>query len=144
MTWILLIITVIGGILAGFQSSINGVLGTKIGALEASLFSFLVGSLALSLIVIFFGKGNLLIALSQPKWQLVGGLCGAFFVVAMVLAVPKLGVASALVAVIAGQILASTIIDHFGLFGGRHIPIDWQRSVGLVLLATALILFYKK
>jgi transporter family-2 protein len=49
-----------------------------------------------------------------------------------------------MVAVIAGQLLTSAIIDHFGLIGGKPIPIDWQRVVGIALLAAALFLFYKK
>jgi transporter family-2 protein len=61
-----------------------------------------------------------------------------------IMAVPKIGVASALIALVIGQLTTSTIIDHFELIGGRHIPIDWKRIVGLVFLVIALFLFYKK
>ncbi|GAX89069.1 DMT family transporter [Effusibacillus lacus] len=62
----------------------------------------------------------------------------------MVLVVPKIGVATALVCVITGQIFASTVIDHFQLFGGRQIPIDGKRIAGILFLALALWLFYKR
>ncbi|WP_146812093.1 DMT family transporter, partial [Aneurinibacillus danicus] len=81
---------------------------------------------------------------SVPKWQLIGGLLGAIYVFVMILAVPKIGVGSSLIAVIAGQMLASTLIDHFNVFGGKQILIDWKRIVALILLAFALYLFNKR
>lgn len=144
MNLIMVIIAIIAGVVVGIQAGVNGNLGSKIGVIEGAFMSFFTGTLALLLVVFFFGKGNLLSLFTVPKWQLTGGLLGAVYVIVAVLAVPKIGVASTLVAVIAGQILSSTVIDHFGLLGGRHIPIDWQRVVAIVLMATALILFYRK
>lgn len=144
MNWIFPLLALLGGLATGIQASINGGLGKKIGTLEGSLVSFAIGTLSLLLINVFFGKGNLLAVAEVPKWQLLGGICGAFYVIVMVLAVPKIGVASSIVAVIAGQILMSSILDHFGLFGGRQIPFDLKRAAGLVLMLGALYLFYKK
>ncbi|WP_126427712.1 DMT family transporter [Brevibacillus marinus] len=144
MNGLMLLLSLVAGFGVAVQAGINAALGKKVGTIEASLVSFAIGTLCLLLLVIFFGKGNLLAALSQPKWMLLGGLLGAYYVLAMVLAVPKIGVASVLVAVIAGQIIASTVIDHFGLFGSRQIPVDWRRLLGIALLAAALFLFYRK
>lgn len=126
------------------QAGVNGALGKRVGTVEGAFISFAVGTLALLLLVIFMGKGNILSVFSVPKWQLIGGLLGALYIFIMVLAVPKIGVGSAVVAVIAGQMLASTFIDHFNVFGGRQILIDWKRVVALILLAFALYLFNKK
>lgn len=126
------------------QAGVNGALGKRVGTVEGAFISFAVGTLALLLLVIFMGKGNILSVFSVPKWQLIGGLLGALYIFIMVLAVPKIGVGSAVVAVIAGQMLASTFIDHFNVFGGKQILIDWKRVVALILLAFALYLFNKK
>lgn len=126
------------------QAGVNGALGKRVGTVEGAFISFAVGTLALLLLAIFMGKGNILSVFSVPKWQLIGGLLGALYIFIMVLAVPKIGVGSAVVAVIAGQMLASTFIDHFNVFGGRQILIDWKRVVALILLAFALYLFNKK
>lgn len=144
MNWIMTLIVLLGGAATAVQAGVNGALGRKVGTIEGAFTSFLIGTVALFLLMIFLGKGNVLQIVSLPKWQLTGGLLGALYVIGMVFAVPKIGVASSMVAVIAGQLLTSTILDHFGVMSGKPIPIDWQRVVGIVLLAAALFLFYKR
>jgi transporter family-2 protein len=144
MNWMMMLVVLLGGAATAVQAGVNGALGRKVGTIEGAFTSFLIGTVALFLIMMFLGKGNVLQIVSLPKWQLTGGLLGALYVIGMVFAVPKIGVASSMVAVIAGQLLTSTILDHFGVMSGKPIPIDWQRVVGIVLLAAALFLFYKK
>ena len=142
--WIFPLLAVIGGVAVAIQASINGGLGKKIGTLEGSVVSFAIGTLALLFIVIFFGKGNIASVTTIPKWQLTGGLLGAFYVFAIILVVPKIGVAAGLTAVIVGQLIMSAVIDHYGLFGSRQIPFDYKRGLALILLFCSLFLFYKK
>ncbi|PYI52079.1 DMT family transporter [Paenibacillus flagellatus] len=144
MNVLMMIVVLLGGAATAVQAGVNGVLGRKVGTIEGSFTSFLIGTVALFLVMIFLGKGNVLQIVSLPKWQLTGGLLGAVYVIGMVFAVPKIGVASAMVAVISGQLLTSTVLDHFGLISGKPIPIDWQRVAGIVLMIAALVLFYKK
>ncbi|GED18051.1 hypothetical protein AM501_08480 [Aneurinibacillus migulanus] len=144
MNWLFVGFSIIAGALMSMQAGVNGALGKRVGTVEGAFISFAVGTLALLLLAIFMGKGNILSVFSVPKWQLIGGLLGALYIFIMVLAVPKIGVGSAVVAVIAGQMLTSTFIDHFNIFGGRQILIDWKRVVALILLAFALYLFNKK
>jgi transporter family-2 protein len=144
MNWMMMLVVLLGGAATAVQAGVNGALGRKVGTIEGAFTSFLIGTVALFLIMMFVGKGNVLQIVSLPKWQLTGGLLGALYVIGMVFAVPKIGVASSMVAVIAGQLLTSTILDHFGVMSGKPIPIDWQRVLGIVLLAAALFLFYKK
>ena len=138
------LLAVLGGAAVAFQVQINGGLGKKTGVLEASFISFGIGTLALFFIVLFFGKGHFMAVSTVPKWQLFGGLLGAFYVIVTILIVPKLGVAPTLIAVIAGQILLGAIIDHFGLFGGEIKPIDFKKSAAIVLLFFSLYLFNHK
>lgn len=144
MNWVMMILVFFGGIGVAVQSGINGGLGKKIGVLEGGFVSFLIGTVTLFLVMLFFGKGNVLEALNVPKWQLIGGLLGAFFVSSMVLAVPRIGVGSALFTVIVAQLLASSMIDHFGWLGMKQIPLDGQRLVGLGLMIIAIIIYTKK
>ncbi|CAH0345331.1 DMT family transporter [Bacillus sp. CECT 9360] len=133
-----------GGMAVAFQAQINGGLGKKVGAIEGSFISFVIGTLVLFFAVLFLGKGNILAVSSVPKWQLIGGILGAFYVFVMVLVVPKIGVAPAMVAVIAGQILIGAIIDHFGLLGGVRVPIDVKKSTAILLLFVSLYLYNHK
>lgn len=144
MNWIILVLVFTAGIATSIQAGVNGALGKKTGIIEAAFVSFLVGTFFLSILMIFLRKGNILNALEVPKWQLTGGLLGATYILIMVIAVPKIGIAAALIALIMGQICSSTVIDHFGLLGGKEIAIDWRRVAGLICLAAALFLFYRK
>ncbi|PLR86444.1 DMT family transporter [Bacillus sp. V33-4] len=141
MKWIFPVLSFIGGVAVAFQAQINGGLGKKAGALEGAFISFVIGTLALFFLVLFFGKGNLGAVFSVPKWQLFGGLLGAFYVSVMIFAVPNIGVAPALVAVIAGQLIFGVLIDHFGWFGGKPIPIDTKKIIAMFLLFCSLFLF---
>nr|WP_223700983.1 DMT family transporter [Sutcliffiella deserti] len=132
-----------GGILGGIQAPINSQLGKRIGSLEASFVSFFIGTLFLLLLTAFFGKGNLLHLPTVPKWQLAGGFLGACFVTFVIIAVPKIGVALTIISLIVGQMIVSTVIDHFGLFGGAKIPMNSQRLIGISLMVIALLFIYR-
>nr|WP_089973379.1 DMT family transporter [Lihuaxuella thermophila] len=144
MRLFMLLLALLAGVGVGLQAGVNGSLGKRVGTLEGALISFAVGTLALVLVNIFFGRGDILSVFSAPKWQLTGGLLGALYVFIMVLIVPRIGVAASLVGVIAGQLLISVIIDHFGWMGGRQIPVDANRLAGIALLAVALFFFFRK
>ena len=144
MKLLLPLVAVLSGAAMALQGQINGGLGKKVGVLEASFISFGVGTLALFFIVVFFGSGDILAVLTVPKWQLIGGLLGAFFVVMSVFIVPKIGVATTFMAVIAGQIILGAIIDHFGLFGGHRIPLDAKKIIAIGLLFISLFMFNHK
>ncbi|RAL26886.1 DMT family transporter [Thermoflavimicrobium daqui] len=140
----LISIAICAGVASAIQAGVNGALGKKVGVIEAAFVSFLVGACTLLVLMLIFGKGELGEVFSVPKWQLIGGVFGAVFILCMVITVPQIGVASTLVAIIVGQIFTSTLIDHFGLLGGKQIPIDGYRLAGLALMAIALFLFYRK
>ncbi len=107
--FILPLLAVIGGMTLAAQGQINGGLGKKIGIIEGSFVSFAVGTLALLFILLFFGNGNISAVGTVPKWQLIGGLLGAFFVMVQIMVVPKIGVSTTLIAVIIGQLVFGAI-----------------------------------
>lgn len=141
MKLLLPLLAVIGGAAVAIQSQVNGGLGKKVGVLEGSFISFVIGTVSLFFIVVFFGKGDLLAVSQVPKWQLIGGLLGAFYIAVSILVVPKIGVASTLMAVIAGQMIIGAVIDHFGLFGGNPVPLDFKKFAAIGLLLVSLYLF---
>src|SRR5690606_9206313 len=106
--------------------------------------SFCIGTAALFFMVLFLGKGNILAVSEVPKYQLTGGILGAFYLAAIVFAVPRIGVSMSFLAVITGQLLISALIDHFGLFGAPKIPMDLKKVVALCLMLSAIYLFHHK
>lgn len=143
MKWVYMLLALVGGMMAGTQAPINGSLGKKIGSLEGAFISFFVGLLFLTFLTLFFGKGQLGNVFHVPKWNLLGGLLGAVFVTIMIVTVPKTGAATAIFAAIAGQMIASLIIDHFGWFGVQKIPINTNRLFGLLLMVLALFFIHR-
>ncbi|MBH0229227.1 DMT family transporter [Halobacillus yeomjeoni] len=144
MQWLIILLVFIGGIGVAIQSTVNGGLGQKIGVFEGAFVSFLVGTVTLFLVMLFFGRGNLIHVFQVPKWQLIGGMLGAFFVSTMVLSVPRIGVGAAIFTLITAQIITSSMIDHFGWLGMKQIPLDWQRITGMILMVIAILLYTKK
>ena len=138
------LLAIIGGIAVAIQGQINGGLGKKVGVFEASFVSFAIGTLALLFAVLFFGKGNLLVLSTVPKWQLFGGLLGVIYLTISIFVIPKIGVAPTFASIIAGQIIMGAIIDHFGLFGGVRNPIDIQKISAIMLLFISLYLFNRQ
>ncbi|PRX41922.1 putative inner membrane exporter YdcZ [Planifilum fimeticola] len=123
---------------AGYLAGV--VIGQKLQRKSGSWNANGIPGLLFGLFILFFW----ILPRSVPKWQLLGGVLGAFYVFVMVLIVPKVGVATSIMAVVAGQLVMSSIIDHFGLLGGQQIPFDMRRMTGIILLFCALWLFYKK
>lgn len=138
------LLALIAGMAAAAQSQINGGLGRKIGVIEGAFVSFSLGTLVLLFALIFFGNGQISTVSSVPKWQLIGGILGAFFVLIQVLVVPKIGVSTALLAVIVGQIIFGVVIDQFGLFGAERRPLELNKITAIVLMFIALYLYNKK
>jgi len=134
-------------LLAGFgvsvQGTINGGLGKNIGSIQAAFVSFLVGLFSLSILLLFVGKGNISAIGTVPRWQLTGGLLGAFYVVVLAFSVPRIGIALSIVTVVVSQILASLMIDHFGWFDSVQVAINSQRLFGALLLIVGLIFIYR-
>jgi transporter family-2 protein len=81
-------------------------------------------------------------ASEAPPWMWLGGLFGAFVVLTITVAAPRIGVAAVVALLIAGQLAMGALIDRFGWFGVDRVPLGWIRLLGIGLLAigTALVL----
>jgi transporter family-2 protein len=134
------------GCLVGLQAPINSRLGKSVGTPEAATFSFLVGTVALVLILLIArgGIGGLAHIGRAPWWALVGGLLGAVYVSVALVAVRTLGASGLTAVVIGGQLAISVVIDRFGLLGVAKQAVGVQRILGLVLLAVGVALVVRR
>ncbi|MBM7578038.1 DMT family transporter [Jeotgalibacillus terrae] len=144
MELLYILIPLIAGIGLSTQSAINGTLGNKIGSLESAFLTFFTGAIILTLIVNFFGQGNILGIVDAPAVQLLAAIFGVIFLSIMPFVAPVIGVTNAMIMVIIGQLLASVAIDHFGLFSSEVIPLDIQKVIGILLLIGAVYFIFKK
>ncbi len=78
---------------------------------------------------------------NAPLWSWSAGLIAVAFVAAVSLAAPKLGPVMLIMLLIVGQMIASLVLEHFGLAGYTRNPIDWHKLAGLgaVLLGVVLM-----
>jgi len=140
----LLVLMGCGGLAVAVQPSINARLAQKVGSFESSLISFAVGTLALCVVVMLSGRGSLREIGTASWWELTGGLLGAFFVTMTIIAVPRLGTLAVMTVIISGQLATGALMDHFGAFGLRHLPLTPLRCTGMLLLAAGAALIIKR
>ncbi|GIN71622.1 membrane protein [Bacillus sp. J14TS2] len=143
MSILMILFTLLGGITLSAQSSVNGTFSRKAGSIETTFLTMLTGLVFLTIIIIFFGQGDVLGILSAPKWQLTAAFLGTAFLLLSVIAVPRIGVIATNVAVISGQLAISVIIDNFGWFDSLVIPFGSKRLVAMVFMIIAIYFIYK-
>ncbi|TGA98973.1 DMT family transporter [Sporolactobacillus shoreae] len=136
------LVALISGTALSLEGAIYGELGKIIGQFESSFYNFFVGSILLTLIVLFFGRGKLSHTLSMPRWYLLGGLFGVSYLTILVFGVPKVGVGISMIAVVAGQMIMSMFIEHFGWLGSVKNRITRRKVLAIVCMLGALIVIY--
>ncbi len=111
----------------------------------AAAISFLIGTAALLVASMVFRQSwTLTSALaSGPWWAWAGGLLGAFYVLAMVILVPSIGAATTVSMILAGQVLASVLIDNFGWLRIPVHELTIPRVAGAVLVVVGVALVQK-
>ncbi len=139
------ILPLIGGAMIAAQAPVNARLRLVLASPIGSAFvSFLVGTALLALAVAVVGDAGSLGALGGgPWWAYLGGALGAFFVVATLVAAPRVGVTTTFVSVVLGQVAAATLIDRFGWLGARQVDFSWERAAALALMAASLVLLLR-
>ena len=130
------------GFAMAFQSPTNTELSKVVGNAEATLVSFAGGTLILGALVLLVHQGNLALLDQTPPWQWLGGLYGVFIVLVITYAVPALGVALTLTAIMLGEIAMGMVIDTFGWFASAVIPFSLPRVAGCAVIAGGIALVY--
>jgi bacterial/archaeal transporter family-2 protein len=131
------------GAMLPIQFGINAQLASWVDSpLRATLVSFVVGTLALAVVMLVAARDwpPLSRVESAPWWVWVGGLLGAFYVLGSVVAAPKLGAATLVAIILAGQAVASLLVDHFGWVGFEENPITLGRLAGVAFVAVGVAL----
>lgn len=141
-----IILAILAGAMMPTQAAVNNRLAISVDSPILSAFiSFIVGTIALFLYILATGipLGNLASAKNAPAVAWTGGLLGAFFVAAVVTLVPRLGVALTFSLIIAGQMLITLVIDHFGFLGVPVKEINLLRLLGVTFITIGVILIRK-
>mgnify|MGYP001825367971 CR=1 FL=1 len=142
---LLTLVALLTGAMIALQAPINAELAARLGhPLSGALWSFLVGTLALFVVVLLFARGstNFGALRSVPLYMLIGGgLLGAVYVLVSLVLAPKIGVAALMALAIAGQLAAALLLDRFGLFdlAQRELSVGRVSGVLLVLVGALMV-----
>jgi bacterial/archaeal transporter family-2 protein len=139
LTYALLLVA---GALITVQASINARLGSVLGnSMQAVLVSFVVGTVAALLFCLIDGRSvaSWETVRQAPWWVWTGGLLGVAFVWTTIFAVPKVGVSVMFPIVVAGQMVAAIIVEHFGLLGSEKVQVSLPRIGGVVLVVLGVM-----
>ncbi|MCM1012428.1 DMT family transporter [Brevibacterium sp. XM4083] len=140
--------TILAGAAMSLQGRANGLLGAVLGgAVFAALISFATGLLVVGVVLAASassraGARELVVRVRSgrlPWWMLLGGLNGAFVVVAQAVTVPLMGVAMFTMAFVAGQVTGGIIVDGTALPPGGRQRLTVLRIIGVLIVLGALV-----
>ncbi len=146
MKWFFVGLALVLGMFLPVQAGINAELRRMVQEpVWAAFISFAVGTVALLGLGLVLGLPAQALAASvqAPLWTWTGGFFGAFFVTASVVLAVKLGAASMSAYIIAGQLAASLLLDHYGILGYAVREVSPLRLLGTALLFAGALLVQK-
>jgi transporter family-2 protein len=143
MQWGLVLLTIAAGAGLVVQTAMNAGLGNALGRpILGTAMNFVVGLGALLLFILATRTPMPTREMvgSAPAWVWFGGLMGALYVATVTVAGPRLGAVAILALSVTGQLVASVVVDHFGLLGFPQQPVDLVKIIGVLLVCAGVAL----
>ncbi|MBL4712620.1 MAG: DMT family transporter [Gammaproteobacteria bacterium] len=140
------LIMLLAGLGIPVMAALNGGLAIKLNspALAATIL-FSVG-LVVAVIYLIFTEGipSMLYVENTPWYFYGGGFFVMFYILSISWVAPRFGIANAVAFVLLGQLIAMSLIEHFGLIGAPRYTLSTQRIVGLVFMVIGVFLALNK
>ena len=131
---VIILIGLAGGMAVGIQAPLSSMISQRLGILE-SVFIIHIGGAFFALIpLLIYGGGKLGSWRTVPWYALCAGVFGLVVIFSMSYMIPRVGIATALIILLAGQLLIGTLLDYFGLLGAVQRPVDFMRILGLAVV----------
>jgi transporter family-2 protein len=130
------------GIGIPFMAAMNANLGMRLGhPALASIILFTIGGLASLIVFVYSGTpvSKSIFSLA-PKVYYFAGLFVAFYILSITWIAPRFGVGNAVFFVLLGQIIAASLIDHFGWLGAKQINITPAKLSGITVMTFGVFL----
>lgn len=141
-----ILLTAAVGTCLPLMSSSNGTLGKTIGSpLAAVLFAFLVAAAVIFIVMLVSGaRFPSVESIRRTNFMMwVGGFFIAMNIITFTIGPQKIGISNVIVIFVGSQLISSLLIEHFGLLHFAIHRINWQRTLGAVLLTGGVILIKK-
>ncbi|MEO9823515.1 MAG: DMT family transporter [Paracoccaceae bacterium] len=126
------------------MAAINANLGARLASpvfatVILMMFGFL---LSATYLLLFQGVPKLPVQM-PPLWTFSGGFFVVFYVLSVTAISPIIGLGNAIFLVLLGQIVATTAIDHFGLFGAIKNEVSLRKLAGIAFMVVGIVLARK-
>lgn len=141
--YVLLIIALIAGVVLPVQTAVNNRMAVSVGSpILGALISFIIGTISIFAYALASGESLSSLASSKnaPAVAWIGGILGAFFVTSTIILLPRIGVAMTISLIIAGQMVAALVMDHYGLLGVPVKEMNLWRIAGVFLIVAGVVL----
>jgi transporter family-2 protein len=142
-TALAILLTLAAGVSVVVQQALNANMRTAISsAAWSGLISYAVGLVCMVVLVLVLRDPlpAASVAAGIPWWAWSGGLFGAIFIGLAILLIPQVGAATFIALFVAGQMLASLTLDHYGWLGLAQRTVDLPRLIGVCLLVAGVVL----
>ena len=145
MKFFWIIIAFASGAFLPLQAGLNTKLGKAITSpVHASMISFMVGVISVFVYTQLTSQPVSWAGIKAAPWYAwMGGVLGAFYVTAIILAFPKIGPALTFGLVVAGQMFMAVLLDHFNILVAEQHPVNLWRVFGIVLIIAGVIIIRK-
>jgi len=140
---LIILVGLAGGVAVGLQSPMASMITQRLGIFESVFIVHIGGAIIALLPLLFYGGGKLSQWRSVPWYTLGAGIFGLIVIGAISYMIPRVGVAAAITAIVAGQLLVSTVLDHFGLLGTSVRSLDPTRILGMAVVLVGVWLTVK-
>jgi bacterial/archaeal transporter family-2 protein len=138
--WIL--VSLFAGSFIAVQGGLNTLVGREIKSpIHASLFSFIIGTALIALYIVVTKQTVSLEGVKNVPWYAwFAGALGAFSLTAIILAFPNLGPGLTFGLIVAGQMIISVVLEHYGILVAQPHPINLLRVLGILLIVGGVAL----
>jgi transporter family-2 protein len=134
---ILLVATLVGlagGIAVGLQGPLSSMISQRLGLLESVFIIHLGGALVALVPLLLLSGGKLTEWKLVPWYALAAGAFGLVVIGAIGFIMPRVGAATGVILIVAGQLLVSALLDHYGLFDMPVRSLEFKRVTGLLVV----------
>jgi bacterial/archaeal transporter family-2 protein len=131
------------GISVAVQQVLNGSLRASLNSPAWAGFASYLGGLITMIVVLLAMREQMpswKLVTATPWWAWGGGILGGVFILLVILLLPSLGAATLLALVVAGQMTAAVLMDHFGVFGLAQHSLSISRLLGVALVIAGVVL----
>ena len=130
-----LVIGALSSVMISFNSGLEG----YVGSTYSVVIIHAVGLIAI-LIVAAIKKEKIVIKEAIPFYLFLGGIFGVMLTLVNIITIGGIGVALTTALAVFGQLVFSSLVDHFGLFGLTKYEFNPKKLVGFFIVLVGLVI----